>query len=93
MRAIVRYSVEGEQDEQLNNRLRETPQAGFVPNLHVTATYEHNVMSGPQLALAMLDFWHQASNPPGQARVPYDRKLRVRLAPQPCSRFGGFSHA
>lgn len=72
MRAIVRYSVEGEQDEQLNNRLREVLQkAGFVPNLHVAATYEHNAISGPQLAQAMLDFWDQASHSPWHAHLEH----------------------
>lgn len=72
MRAIVRYSVDGEQDGQLSNRLRAILQtAGFMLNPHVTATYEHDSISEQQLAGTMLSFWQQAMNPPNKARVDH----------------------
>lgn len=72
MRAIVRYSVDGEQDGQLSNRLGAILQlAGFVLNPHVTATYEHNAISEHRLAQTMQSFWQQAVNPPNRAHVDH----------------------
>lgn len=72
MRAIIRYSVDGEQDGQLSDKLRAILQnAGFVLNRNVTATYEHNMISEHSLAQTMQNFWQQALNPPNQAHVDH----------------------
>jgi hypothetical protein len=65
VRSIVRFSVDGEQDGQLRNRLvKILTDAGFVLNPRVTATYEHANIAPAALAAAMQNFWAQAAAPP-----------------------------
>ncbi len=72
MRAIVRFSVDGEKDSRLRNALCAIlTQAGFVLNPHVTATYEHVSIIEHGLAEVMLDFWQQAMDPPNDAHVDH----------------------
>mgnify|MGYP001294259321 CR=1 FL=1 len=72
MRSIVRFSVDGETDGQLRNRLAaQLTDAGFVLNPHVTATYEHNMINEHELAGVMQQFWYQAMNPPNSAHVDH----------------------
>ena len=72
MRAIVRFSVDGESDGQLRNRLTAIlKDAGFVFNSRVTATYEHASIKEYELAAMMQQFWYQAMNPPNAAHVDH----------------------
>jgi len=72
MRSIIRFSVDGEQDGKLRNRLAKVlTDSGYVLNTHVTATYEHGSITPANLAAVMRDFWQQASNPPNQATVDH----------------------
>lgn len=72
MRAIVRFSVDGEKDGNLNGRLRTILEdAGFILNPNGTATYEHATVTEHQLAGVMLAFWQQAMNPPNAAHLDH----------------------
>jgi len=65
MRSIIRFSVDGEANSQLRNRLAKIlTDAGYVLNPHVTATYETGDISAANLASTMQRFWADASNPP-----------------------------
>ncbi len=72
MRAIVRFSVDGEADGQLRNRLAGVlTNAGFALNPHVTATWEHPDIPPNDLAQTMADFWNAAHNPPNNAHLDH----------------------
>lgn len=72
MRAIVRFSVDGENDTPLRNQLRAVfMSAGFVLNQNVTGTYEHPMISGHQLAQTMLHFWQMAMHAPNAAHIEH----------------------
>ena len=72
MRSIIRFSVDGEHDSQLRNRLAKIlTDSGYVLNPKVTATYEHPKITSGDLASVMQSFWHQANNPPNQASVDH----------------------
>lgn len=72
MRAIIRYSVDGESDGKLSNLLRKILEShGFALNPNVTATYENPSIGSPALAKAMQAFWQQAMNPPNAAHVDH----------------------
>lgn len=64
MRSIIRFSVDGEKDGRLRNRLAKIlTDAGYVLNRHVTATYEASDITAQDLAGTMQTFWNAASNP------------------------------
>jgi len=65
MRSIIRFSVDGESNSQLRNRLAKIlTDAGYVLNPHVTATYEIADISEANLSVTMQAFWREANNPP-----------------------------
>lgn len=65
MRSIIRFSVDGEANSQLRNRLAKIlTDAGYALNPHVTATYETGDISAANLASTMQRFWADANNPP-----------------------------
>lgn len=58
MRSIIRFSVDGELNGQLRNKLAKVlTDAGYVLNKHVTATYETASISEADLASTMGQFW------------------------------------
>ena len=72
MRAIVRFSVDGERNGALRNQLAATLERyGFALNPNVTATWEHDNIGEADLSAAMTDFWQRAHNPPGNARLDH----------------------
>lgn len=72
MRAIIRFSVDGEQNSALRNKLAAALEnGGFVLNPRVTATYENDDIEEHALGSVMLDFWHEANNPPNNARLDH----------------------
>jgi hypothetical protein len=72
MRSIIRFSVDGEQNGLLRNRLADVlKQSGYVLNPHVTATWEHANIAPADLAAVMRGFWQEASNPPNAATVDH----------------------
>jgi hypothetical protein len=64
VRSIIRFSVDGEGNGKLRNRLAKIlTDAGYVLNRKVTATWEAEI-SAVGLASAMQAFWAEANNPP-----------------------------
>lgn len=64
MRSIIRFSVDGEANGKLRNRLAKIlTNAGYVLNTHVTATWEADI-SAASLASTIQAFWAEANNPP-----------------------------
>lgn len=72
MRTIIRFSINGESNSRLRNRLATIlQQHGFHRGGGRTATYEHADIGEAQLAAAMLEFWAQAQNAPNQAHLDH----------------------
>lgn len=72
MRSIIRFSVDGEKNSDLRNRLAKIlTDAGYVLNPNVTATYEHSDIGEKALANAMKAFWEQAASPPNDAAIDH----------------------
>ena len=72
MRVIFRFSVDGESDGALRNRLANTlTRNGFVLNRNVTATFEHEDISERDLALVMQSFWKRAHDFNGDASIDH----------------------
>ena len=72
MRSIIRFSVDGENDGKLRNRLAKIlTDTGYVLNPHVTATYEAGNISAADLSASMESFWAEASRPPPGVSVDH----------------------
>lgn len=72
MRSIIRFSVDGESNSALRNKLAKVlTDAGYVLNKHVTATYETANISEADLALTMSEFWATAISAPSGVKVDH----------------------
>ncbi len=72
MKAVIRFEVSGDQDNQLSLRLRTTlAEAGFVINPQVRSSFENAAIDTRPLAQAMLAFWQQAMNSTNNAHVEH----------------------
>ena len=72
MRSIIRFSVDGETNSTLRNRLAKVlTDAGYLLNQHVTATYEHSTIPELTLAHVMREFWAVAEAPPNNAHLDH----------------------
>jgi hypothetical protein len=86
VRAILRFSVDNEQNSALRNRLsNRLVQAGFVRNAN-TATYEATHISAANLAAVLQAFWNDAHGHAGPGRIDHfwmysDRTALDELAP------------
>lgn len=71
MRAILRFSIDNENNGHLRNNLaNRLEQSGFVRNQN-TATYEHQNITKQQLAAVLGDFWTRAHQHNGPGRVDH----------------------
>ena len=61
MRAIIRFSVDGEEDNKLGLRLRKILTDGKFRNSFNTGTYENNRVSVRGLAFVLEAFWSEAA--------------------------------
>ena len=66
MRAIIRYSVDGDSSNRTENEFRGLlEEAGFQKI--GTASFEHSDIGGNELGAVMESFWHVARDPQSQA--------------------------
>jgi hypothetical protein len=93
MRVIIRFSVDGEQDGALRNKLKgKLENSGFRLLTH-TATYQNVRIAETDLATALRLFWRTAATHPGPgsidhfwlysdkwARGPYKKKRRRKIS-------------
>lgn len=71
MRVIVRFSVDGESNGALRNKLTGRLQrAGFV-RAQNTATYENANINEGDLATSLAGFWRAANNHQGPGRLDH----------------------
>lgn len=71
MQAIIRFSIDGEKNGALRNKLKAgLEQAGFV-HAGNTATYRHNNIDPNQLSTALGAFWGAASGHKGNGKVDH----------------------
>lgn len=71
MQAIIRFSIDGEKNGALRNKLKgRLEQAGFV-HAGNTATYRHNNIDPAGLSTALSDFWATASGHKGNGKVDH----------------------
>jgi hypothetical protein len=71
MRAIVRFSVDGEANSALRNNLSGVlTRAGFSRNAN-TATYEASHLSKGDIGKALGEFWRRANGHKGPGRLDH----------------------
>lgn len=71
MRAIIRFSVDGEANSALRNKLANwLIGKGFV-RAGNTATYEHQHIAKADLAKVLGDFWRKANSHQGPGRLDH----------------------
>jgi len=63
MRVIIRFSVNGENDSKLRNKLKGKLAANGITLQTATGTYENkrNLVGENKLAVALADFWDEAN--------------------------------
>ncbi len=66
MRTIIRYSINGETDNRLGNKLRAALEESGFGKIG-TASWEHPDIDIEKLANVMSTFWDLAGNPQGAA--------------------------
>ena len=73
MRAIIRFSLNNDEESRLRNPLYNilVGQYGFTKHGGKTATYENTDISEAQFSKVMCDFWDQAVNPPNDASIDH----------------------
>jgi len=72
MRAIIRFSIDGEQDGALRNNLANILTAAqFALNPNVTATWEAAGITALDLSRTMRAFWHTAETHQGPGHIDH----------------------
>ena len=72
MRSIIRFSVDGETNSALRNKLAKVlTEAGYSLDPHVTATYEAGNISPVDLAKTVQLFWTTAGDPPDGVAIDH----------------------
>ena len=71
MQVIVRFSIDGEKNSALRNKLAKVLEgAGFNRSAN-TATYRHTHIEPAGLQAALNDFWHAAATHKGNGKVDH----------------------
>lgn len=72
MRAIVRFSLDGDKKSVLRNQLASILEGyGFVKHKSKTATYEHSSITKSKVKVVMGKFWKQAVKPTNVADIDH----------------------
>lgn len=72
MRAIVRFSLDGEKNNKLGNQLRSILEGYyFVKHVSQTSTYENPDITPFLLNKAMIAFWNQATSRTNVASIDH----------------------
>jgi len=71
MRAIIRFSVDGEKNSALRNQLVGQLEAAGFTRFGNTATWENNHISAQGLGNAVRDFWTNAATHNGPGRIDH----------------------